>query len=158
MVTVHESRFWYITVHELIWLPPDGEVPDRERVAVQSEKGMLTIVSSPTGFAVVTAFDSGAKFNAGYYVSEVLTPLSEWWCELGGGDFRKLIVHADNARPHKATVPQQFMARNAMVLAVHPPYSPDLAPSDFNPFGHVQALFRGESSETRGTCFRPSRA
>jgi hypothetical protein len=51
-----------------------GKVPP----AVQ--KVMLTIVWDPTEFAVVT-LDSGCKFNAGYYVSEVLTPLSEWWRE-----------------------------------------------------------------------------
>jgi hypothetical protein len=38
---------------------------------------MLTIICSPTGFAVVAALESGRKFNAGYYVSKLLTPLSE---------------------------------------------------------------------------------
>jgi hypothetical protein len=60
---------------------------------------MLTIVCSPTEFAVVAALDSGCKFNAGHYVDEVLTPLSEWWRERGCGNFGNLIVHADNARP-----------------------------------------------------------
>jgi hypothetical protein len=40
------------------------------------------------------------------------------------------------------------MARNEMVMADHPPYSPDLAPSDFHLFGHAKGLFRGESFET----------
>jgi hypothetical protein len=101
----------------------------------------------PTGFAAVTALESGCKFNAGYYVTKVLTPLSEWWCERGGGDFRKLIVHADNSRLHKAAVSQQFMARDAMAIATHPLYSPDLAPSDFSRFGHVKDLLRAESFE-----------
>jgi hypothetical protein len=90
---------------------------------------MLTIVWDPTGFAVVTALENWCKFNAGYYVSEVLTPLSEWWRERGSRNFGELIVHADHARPHKATMSQQFMAGNAMVIAAHPPYSPDLAGS-----------------------------
>jgi histone-lysine N-methyltransferase SETMAR len=113
-----------------------------------SKKVMLTIVWDPTEFAAVTALDSGCKFNAGYYVSKVLTPLSEWQCERGGGDFRKHIVHAANARAHKATLSPQFMAQNAMVLTAHPPYSPDLAPSDFCLFGHMKYLLRGESFET----------
>jgi hypothetical protein len=37
-----------------------------------------------------------------------------------------------------------------MGIAVHPPSSPDLAPSDFYLFGHVQGLLRGESFETGG--------
>jgi histone-lysine N-methyltransferase SETMAR len=109
---------------------------------------MLTIVCGAAGFAVVTAIESGCKFNAGYYVSKVLTPLSEWWRERGGGDFRKLIVQADNEPPHTAAVLQQFMARNVLAIAAHPPYSLDLAPSDFYLFGHVKSLFSGQSFET----------
>jgi hypothetical protein len=86
-VTLDESWFYYITDHELIRLPPDGKVSDRERAAIRFEKVMLTIVCGPTGFAVVTALESGCKFNAGCYVSKVLTPLSEWWRERGGGNF-----------------------------------------------------------------------
>jgi hypothetical protein len=40
-----------------------------------------------TGFAVVIAIERGCKSNTGYYVSDVLTPLSEWWREGGGGKF-----------------------------------------------------------------------
>jgi hypothetical protein len=39
------------------------------------------------------------------------------------------------------------MAGNAMVIAAHPPYSPDLAPSYFYLLGHVKSLLRGESFE-----------
>jgi hypothetical protein len=45
------------------------------------------------------------------------------------------------------------MARNEMVIAAHPPYSPDLAPSYFYLFGHVQNLLRGESFETEERLF-----
>jgi hypothetical protein len=56
------------------------------------------------------------------------------------------MVHADDARD-KATVSQQFMARNVMAIGVHPPYSPELAPSDFYLFGPVKGLLRGKSFE-----------
>jgi hypothetical protein len=103
----------------------------------------------------VTAIESDCKFNAGYYVSKGLTPLPEWWRERRGGDFGKLIVHADSARPHEAGVSQHFMAQNAMVIAAHPPYSPDLAPSDLYPFGHVKRLLAGESFEPGERLLRP---
>jgi hypothetical protein len=51
------------------------------------------------------------------------------------------------ARPQKVAVSYQFMAGNAMVIAAHPPYSPDLAPSDFYLLGHVKGLLRGGSFE-----------
>jgi hypothetical protein len=38
------------------------------------------------------------------------------------------------------------MERNAMERAPHPPYSPDLATSDFYLFGHVKQRLRGYES------------
>jgi histone-lysine N-methyltransferase SETMAR len=143
-----ESWFYHIINHELIWLPPHGKVPDRERITIESQKVMPSIVWGPKGFAVVTAIESGCKFNAGYYVSKVLTPVSEWWLERGGGNSGKLIVLAADAPPHEAIVSQQFTAHGKMVIAAHSPYSPDLAPSYFYVFGHVKGLLRGESFET----------
>jgi hypothetical protein len=81
-----ESWFYYITDHELIWLPPDGKVSDLERVTIQTCTVMLTLMWDSTGFAAVIATESGCKFNIGDYVSKMLTPLSEWWRERGGGD------------------------------------------------------------------------
>jgi hypothetical protein len=52
-----------------------------------------------------------------------------------------------NRKISQGIMSQHFMARNAMVIAAHPPYSPDLAPSDFYLFGHVKRLLGGESFE-----------
>jgi hypothetical protein len=40
------------------------------------------------------------------------------------------------------------MARNAMAIAAHTPYSPDLSPSDFYLFGHMKGWLKRESFET----------
>jgi histone-lysine N-methyltransferase SETMAR len=64
---------------------------------------------------------------------------------------RKLIVHADNARRHTAKVALDAMEGNAMKRAPHPPYSPDLAPSEFYLFGHVKQLLRGYEFADRET-------
>jgi histone-lysine N-methyltransferase SETMAR len=58
-----------------------------------------------------------------------------------------LIVHADNTRPHTATAPQEFMNEDGLERAIHPPYSPDLAPSDLGLFSHVKHYLRGQSFE-----------
>jgi transposase len=60
-------------------------------------------------------------------------------------EFGNVIVHAAKSRPHKTALSQQFMAWNAMAIVARPPYSPDLAPSDFYLFGHIKCLLRGES-------------
>jgi hypothetical protein len=70
-----------VTPHELVWLPRDGKVPDRERITTECKTVMLILVWDPTGFTEVVAIESRCTFNAGYYLSEVLTSLSEWECE-----------------------------------------------------------------------------
>jgi histone-lysine N-methyltransferase SETMAR len=49
-----------------------------------------------------------------------------------------MIVHADNAGPHVAKCITEYMDHNSLKRASHPPYSPDLAPSDFYLFGYVK--------------------
>jgi hypothetical protein len=75
-VILDESWFSYITDHELIWLPPDGNDPDLERVTIQSKKVMFTILWTPTGFSVLIALGSGCKFNAGHSISRGRRALS----------------------------------------------------------------------------------
>jgi histone-lysine N-methyltransferase SETMAR len=40
------------------------------------------------------------------------------------------------------------MEENGPERGIHPPYSPDLAPSDFDLFNHVKHWLRGQSFET----------
>jgi hypothetical protein len=42
------------------------------------------------------------------------------------------------------------MEENGMIETPHPPYSPDLAPSDFYLFGYVRHRLRGQPFETAG--------
>jgi hypothetical protein len=137
IVTLDESWFYLHTDQ------PDAEIPERERHTVQSQKLMLTIVWNPGGFHLVNILPKGFKFNASYYVTQILDPLSKWRRTQVGRTNRKLIVHADNARPHTAKMTSQFMEQNSMQRVPHPAYSPDLAPSDLYLFGCVKQLLSG---------------
>jgi hypothetical protein len=61
----------------------------------------------------------------------------------------------DKARSHTAAAAasQKFMEENWMIKAFHPPYSSDLAPSDFYLFGYVKHCLRGQSFETADKLF-----
>jgi histone-lysine N-methyltransferase SETMAR len=131
VVTLDESWFYLNTAHELIWLQPDEEAPERELHIIQSPKLMLTIAWNPNGFHLIDVLPKGFKFNASYYISHILGPLSVWRQTQVGRTNRKLIIHSDNARSHTARATSDFMDENAMTRAPHPPYSPDLASSDF---------------------------
>jgi hypothetical protein len=59
-----------------------------------------------------------------------------------------LWLHADNARPQTPKVSTDYVTRNAMKRALHPPYSPDLAPSDFFLFGYMKRKLMGYRAES----------
>jgi histone-lysine N-methyltransferase SETMAR len=104
---------------------------------------MLQIVWNSSGFHVITVPLKWFKLNASFYLTQILVPVPDWRRTHVGNNNRKLLVHSDHARPHTATVTLQFMQHNLMRRAPHPPYSPDLVPSNFYLFGYIKQLLSG---------------
>jgi histone-lysine N-methyltransferase SETMAR len=96
---------------------------------------------------LIKVLEKDRKFNTGYYIAEILEPLFQWHAIEAAGNERKLLVHADNVRPHTNQLSTQYFNENRMKSAPHPPYSPDLAPSDFDLFGDVKRCIAGLSFE-----------
>jgi hypothetical protein len=86
--------------YEFVWLPRDEKFPGREQHTIQSKNFMLTIVWNLRRFHLTKVLEKGHKFNAGYYIVEILEPLSQWLSIEAASNERKLLVHADNARRH----------------------------------------------------------
>jgi histone-lysine N-methyltransferase SETMAR len=101
---------------------------------------MIIIAWNPLGFPLIAALPKGRTFNAEYYRDNILVALTQLQPE---DDGRKLIVDADNARAQTAQKYRTFYEENGLRLAPHPPYSPDLAPSDFFLFGYVKEHLKG---------------
>jgi hypothetical protein len=108
---------------------------------------MLTIVWNPGRFHLTKVLEIGRKFNAGYYIAEILEPLSQWRSIEAAGNKQKLLMHADNAHPHTAKLSAHYFNENRMNSALHPLYAPNLAPSDFYLFGYVKRCLAGLSFE-----------
>jgi hypothetical protein len=81
-------------------------------------------------------------------------PLVEWRKTQVGGTDRKSLIHADNAHSHPAKKCLDFPEQNGMRKAP-PPYSADLAPSDFCLFAHVKQLLAGHKFPDRGALLGP---
>jgi len=54
-----------------------------------------------------------------------------------------VILQHDNAAPHKARQTVEKVAMMVRELLPHPPYSPDLAASNFQPFGPLKEFLGG---------------
>jgi histone-lysine N-methyltransferase SETMAR len=99
-----------------------------------------TIASSPWAFPLIVALPKRRIFKAEYYRDNILAALTQFHPE---DDGRKLVARADNARVHTAQKCRTFCEEKGLRLARHPPYSPDLAPSDFFLFGYVKEYLKG---------------
>ena len=54
-----------------------------------------------------------------------------------------IIFHHDNARSHVAIPVKNYLENSGWEVLPHPPYSPDLAPSDYHLFRAMQNAFTG---------------
>ena len=68
---------------------------------------------------------------------------------------RKCITfHQDNARPHVSLMTRQKLLQLGWGVLIHPPYSPDIAPSDFHLFRSLQNSLNGKNFNSLEYCKR----
>jgi hypothetical protein len=92
---------------------------------------MLTVVWNTEGFHIVHVLPKGATFDSDYYCENSLSEI------LRACPVHRLVVHADNARPHTSKPTRQFMEKSPRG-GPHPPFSVDLALSGLFLFGHIK--------------------
>jgi hypothetical protein len=66
---------------------------------------------------------------------------NEIWSE---SDRRKIWLHLDNCRVHNSKQSSEKIVASVFKRTPHPPYSPDVAPSDFFLFGYVMHELEGK--------------
>jgi hypothetical protein len=108
IVTLDEAWFYLFIDHELIWLRPEDEAPQKEKKIVLSLKMMLTVVWNTHGFHLIDVLPKSSKFNAGHYISHILSPLPEILALYQDDLRRHFVIHADNTRSHCAKTVTQF--------------------------------------------------
>ncbi|GFV20576.1 histone-lysine N-methyltransferase SETMAR [Trichonephila clavipes] len=65
---------------------------------------------------------------------------------------RGVVFHQDNARPHTSVVTRQKLCELGWEVLMHPPYSPDLAPSDYHLFLALQNFLSDKKLGSREDC------
>ena len=134
-LTVDESWFYFSNEPTQGWTFPGDEPITRVDRQLTDRKLLFVVFFSTTGFKTTHFVPSGTTLNAQYFQS-----LFE---EMGANFPRPLWIHMDNVAPHRAKTTQNTLSSLGISTLTHPPYSPDLAPSDFWLFGRIkQALGR----------------
>jgi len=104
------------------------------RVQKSAGKALASRFLDQDGILFIDYLPKGQTINAEHY-SSLLVQLKDILKEKSRGKFIKgvLFLH-DNAPAHRALATQRKLAYLGFQCFDHPPYSPDLAPSDYHLF------------------------
>ncbi|GFY03724.1 mariner Mos1 transposase [Trichonephila clavipes] len=115
---------------------------------ISTRKVMATVFWDRHGVLLVEFMQQGTTMNAAAYCT-TLTKFRRAIQNKRRGLLTSgvLLLH-DNARPHSAINTQNLIKSFGWEQIDHPPYSPDLAPSDFNIFRYLKEFLGGRCFDT----------
>ena len=106
---------------------------------------LLTIFWDSEGVVHTEFLEQGNTVNSTKYVNTLEKPKAR----LQQVRSEKVsIIHHDNAPPHTSLETRMALDRLSLRTLLHPPYSPDLAPSDFFLFPKLKDYLKGNRYET----------
>jgi len=116
------------------WRHSGSPRPKKFRVQKPARKILASIFWDQDGILLIDYLPKGQTMNAEYY-SSLLVQLKDSLKENRRGKVNKgfLFLH-DNPPAHRALATQKKLAYLGFQFLDHPPYSPDLAPSDCHLF------------------------
>jgi len=117
--------------------------PKKFRVQKSAGKALASIFWDQDGILLIDYLPKGQTINAEYYPS-LLVQLKDILKGKRHGKVTKgiLFLH-ENAPAHQALATQKKLAYLGFQCFDHPPYSPDLAPSDYHLFTGLKKQLKG---------------
>lgn len=126
------------------WRRPGEAPPRKARVAPSTKKIMATIFWDCRGILMIDFKERNTVVNGEYYAF-LLLKLRDTIKEKRRGKLsRGIRLLHDNAPVHTAAVAKKAILDCGFTELNHPPYSPDLAPSDYYLFSKLKSELRGK--------------
>ncbi len=134
VLTQDETWIYFDNPRLSMWIDSNSEIPRVPKRTIGAKKAMVSVIWSRTGIKSITVLPRNNKFNKQFFGNVVLRDLRTKMKTTGK------FFHCDNARPHNS---DQKFKEYGLTRLRHPPYSPDIAPSDFFLFGVLKRLLEG---------------
>ena len=136
IVTGDESWFYHRKIkskqESKAWVAKEESPPTEVRRQLFEEKTMFVIFFMTNGPLLIHQVPSRTSINAMYYRDECLKDLVKTLHKKRPSSVENHIkLHHDNAKPHMNDIVFNYLQEDKIKVMAHPPYSPDLAPSDF---------------------------
>ena len=139
LLTGDESWFFYYYPPTGRWVPRSQDPDEEQSEDHFASKVMITVFWGINGVAVIDAIPGGCSMNAQHFVDVVIPKIKQSQAYKDAKRARtKLVLHMDNSPIHRSAAVKDALEKAGIEAAPHPPYSPDLAPSDFYLFGKLK--------------------
>lgn len=120
----------------------------KKKIAQSAGKVMTTLFWDRKGVLLIDYQSRRTTITAAHYC-EVLRNLRRAIQNKRGKLSKKVFLFHDNARPHSARETRALLEQFEWNVYGHPPYSPDLAPSDFLLFPQLKHHLREDASQMK---------
>mgnify|MGYP003546937451 CR=1 FL=1 len=126
------------------WCRPGDRPPLKAKTVPSAGKVMVTVFWDCDGIIHIDYLPKGVTINSAYYTNLLDKDLRKALKNKRRGKLSSIpLLQQDNARPHTAKLTVSTVQRLGWTLLPHPPYSPDLAPSDYHLFSALKKPLRG---------------
>ena len=164
VVTGDESWFYHRKIGKKqsnkSWVAKSQKPRTVAKIGRFEPKNMFSVFFKRDGPVHISYLKRGKTIDHKAYIDDCLKPLVKTLNQrrqtLGT---KNLKFHHDNARPHVHSNVIKYLKSKDFIMMDHPPYSPDLAPSDFWLFDYIKERLttqRKLSSRNNQNSFRNS--
>lgn len=147
LITVDETWLHHYTPEmkrqSMQWLEKGEKAPTKAKSFPSAGKVMATVFWDVRGIIHIDYLEKGKTINGPYYANlldKVKEVLQEKRAHFQN---KKIFFLQDNAPPHKSKVAMEKIRELGFEIIPHPPYSPDLAPSDYFLFPKLKESIAG---------------
>ena len=113
-------------------------------------KVMCTVFWDRKGMILMDFLEPGQTINSDRYIA-MLTELKARISRVRPEKKTAFLLQHNNARPHTSLKTVEHIVNLGWTVLPHPPYSLDLAPSDFHPFGPMKDGLHGQHFPSNNT-------
>lgn len=150
LITGDEKWVLYDNHHRRAQWVGEGETPqDVPKPDLHPKKVMLSVWWGVDGPIYWELLPEGETITGEGYVKQLRNLKKE--VDRSALKDKKVYYQHDNARPHVAKPVKQELEKYGWMILPHPPYSPDVAPSDYWLFSDLTHALRERTFTTRGS-------
>lgn len=125
------------------WVEPGGSRPKRPKTQTSAGKVLASVFWDADGMVLIDYLEHGRTINADYYIALLDKLDAALKTKRKITQRTKFLFLHDNAPAHKSYKAMTKLDELRYELVLHPPYSPDLAPSNYYLFPNLKKMLQG---------------